>query len=92
MCKPKAGGRLSPYSATSYNAKISIAKSNRGHKVIIKKGWRVVVAPFAVNCIHMQVVVHIAQAATKTTLLQQQQIIMSPLGEMQLLKQLQSSS
>ena len=92
MCQPKAGGRLSASSATSRNARRSIAESNREHKVILGIGWRVGVTTFALNCIYMQAVVHTTQAVTKTAPLQQQWIIMSPLGGMQLLKQLQTSS
>ena len=92
MHQPKAGGRLSANSATSFNTKISIAKSNRRYKVIVRIGCRVVVASFILNCMHMQAVVHAMQAVTKTALLQQQWIIISPLGGMQLLKQLQTSS
>ena len=40
----------------------------------------------------MQAVLHVTQAVIKTAPLQQQWIIMSPLGGMQLLKQLQTSS
>ena len=70
MHQPKASGRLSPYSTTSSNNRISIAENNRGHKVIVRIGWRVVVTTCALNCIHMQVVVHIMQAVAKTILLQ----------------------
>ena len=55
-------------------------------------GWRVVVATFTLNCIPMQAVVHKMKAVTKTALLQQQWIVMSPLDRIQLLKQLQTSS
>ena len=41
---------------------------------------------------HMQAVVQVVQAVTKTAPLQQLQIAMSLLGGMQLLKQLQTSS
>ena len=70
MRQPKAGGRLSPYSATSSNASISIAKINKGHIVIVKIGWRVIITPFVLNCMHIQAVVHVMQAVAKTTLLQ----------------------
>ena len=60
--------------------------------MIFGKGWRVVITIFKLNCMHMQDVVHVMQAVTKTALLQQQQIIISLLGKMQLLKQLQASS
>ena len=36
--QPKAGVRLNPYSVTSPNARKSIAKSTRGHKVIVEIG------------------------------------------------------
>ena len=34
--------------------------------MIIGIGWRVVVTTFALNCMHMQAVVHVTQAVTKT--------------------------
>ena len=59
----------------------ALKKADREHKVIIGIGWRVVVTTFTLNCMHMQVVVHIQhKLLTKTALLQQQQIIISPLG------------
>ena len=92
MCQPKAGSRLSLYSATSSNARRSIGESNRGHKVIVGAGWRVVVTILALNCMHMQAVVQVTQVITKTAVLQQQQFAISLLGGMQLLKQLQTTS
>ena len=77
---------------TSFNSGISIAKSNREHKVIVRIGWRVIVTSFALNCMHIQAVVHVTQAFTKIAPLQWQQIIMSLLGGIQLLKQMQTSS
>ena len=88
MHRPKLGFRLSTYSISGQNARRIIAKSNRGHKVIVGKGWRVVVTILALNCIYMQAVVRLTQTVAKATLLQQQWIITSPLGGMQLLKQL----
>ena len=66
MHQPKVSGRLSENSATSQNARRSIAESNRYHIVIVEMGWRVVVTTFALNCMHMQAVVHLTQAVTKT--------------------------
>ena len=66
MWQPKVGGKLSTYIATSCNARRSTVESNRGHKVIVGKGWRVVVIIFTLNCMHMQAVVHVTQAVTKT--------------------------
>ena len=37
MHQPKVGGKLNAYSATSQNARKSIAENNRKHKVIVKK-------------------------------------------------------
>ena len=70
MRQPKAGVRLSTYSATYQNARSSIAESNREHKVIVGVGWRVVVTTFVLNCMHMQTEVHVTQAVKKTALLQ----------------------
>ena len=64
--QPKVGGRLSAYSASSQNARKSIAKSNREHKVIIGIGWMVVITTFTLNCMHMQAVVHVIQTVAKT--------------------------
>ena len=86
------GGRQSAYSATSRNARESIVESNRGHKVIVGTGWRVVITTFKLNCIHMQTVVHVMQAVAKIALPQQQTIIMSPLGGIQLIKQMLTPS
>ena len=88
MHQPKASGKLSAYSVTSSNVRISIAESNREHKVIVGIGLRVVFTTFVFNCMHMQAMVHVIQAVTKTALFQQQWIIMSPMGGKQLLKQL----
>ena len=62
MCKTKVGGRLSTNSRTSRNDGISIAKSNREHKIIVGIGWRVVVITSTLNCMHMQAVVHVMQS------------------------------
>ena len=62
MHQPKAGSRLSAYTATSQNSRRSIAESNRENKVIVGIGWRVVVMTFTLNCMHMQAVVHVMQA------------------------------
>ena len=82
MHQPKAGGRLSPYSATSSKGKKSNAKSTSGHKVIVGTSWRVVVTIFVLSCMHMQAVVQVMQAVAKNALLQQQQITISLLGGM----------
>ena len=91
MHQPKINSKVSPYSATSPNARRNITKSFRGHGVIVTIGWRVVVSIFALNCRHIQAVVQEMQAVAKTAPLQQQQITRSLLGGMQLLKQLQTS-
>ena len=86
MHQPKTSARLSPYNAISPNARINIKDSTRGHGVIVRIGWRVVVTIFALNCMHMQAVVQEMQAVAKTAPLLQQKITRSPLGRMQLLK------
>ena len=88
----KAGGRPNPYSATSFSVRKSVTKSTRGHKMIFETGRRVAVIILSVNYMHMQAMVQVTQAITKTAPLQQQQITMLLLGGMQLLKQLQTSS
>ena len=70
MHQPKAGGRLSPYGATSPYAKKSIKVSSRGLKVIVGIGWIIVITIFALNCMHMRAVVQVTQAVIKSTLLQ----------------------
>ena len=70
MHHPKAGSRLSHYSATNPNARRNIVKSNRGHKVIVGTGFKVAVIVFALNYMHMQAVVQVMQAVTKNASLQ----------------------
>ena len=70
MHQPKVGGRLSAYSVTSRNSGRCVVQSNRGHIVVVGIGWRVVVEIFILKSMHMQAVVHVIQAAAKTTLLQ----------------------
>ena len=86
--QPKVGSKLSPYSATSHSAKRRTKDSKRGHKVIFGIDWRVFTTMFVLNCMHMQAVVQIMQAVTKTALSQEQKFAISLLGRMQLLKQL----
>ena len=50
--------------------------------MIVGIGWRVVVTNFAANCRHMQAVVQVIQAVTKTAPLKEQQIAMLLLGGM----------
>ena len=42
----------SPYSETSPNANRTITDSTKGHGVIVRIGWRVVVPILALNCMH----------------------------------------
>ena len=69
MHQPKAGGTLRLYGANSSNARNN-AKSKRGHKMIVRTGWRLVVIIFALNCMHMQALVQVLQVVAKTALLQ----------------------
>ena len=92
MHQTKAGGSLNLHNTNSPNARRSIAESNKRYEVIVGIGWRVVVTNFALNCMHMQAVVQVMKVIVKTTPLQQQQIAISLLAGLQLLKQLQISS
>ena len=60
--------------------------------MIVRIVWGVFVLFFSLNYRHMQAVVQEMQAVAQTAPLQQQQITMSPLGGMQLLKQLKTST
>ena len=86
MYWPKTSGKLSPYSATASNARRNITESTRGHRVIVGTGWRVAFSIFAFNYMHIQAVVKEMHVFAKTSPLQQQQITISLLGGMQLLK------
>ena len=70
----------------------NITESTRGHGVIVRKGWRIVLPIFDLNCWHIQTLVLEMQAVAKATLLQQQQITRSLLDAMKVLKKLQTSS
>ena len=70
MHQCKTRGRLSSYSAIRPNARSNITEIIRGHGVIVRIGWRVVVPIFALNCRHMLAVVQEMQAVAKTAPLQ----------------------
>ena len=57
MHQPKAGSILSFDRATNPNVMKRTIESNRGHKVIVGIGWRVIVIILTLNCMHMQAVV-----------------------------------
>ena len=60
--------------------------------MIAGTGWRLVATIYILNCLHMQIVLQVAQTIKKTALLQQKQIAVLLLDRMQLLKQLQTAS
>ena len=71
MYQPKISGRISLYSEISPNARRHITESTRGHGVIVRIGWRIVVPIFRLNCMHIQAVVQETQAIAKSTALKQ---------------------
>ena len=65
MHQLKTSGRLSPYSATSPNARRNITESTREQKVIVGVGWKVLVPIFVLKYMYIQAIVQEMQAIAK---------------------------